>query len=912
MSTTSSIPHSNRSFGLFMALVLILSLTGASPALGMKLQDATALDAAPWTPPTPSYRIEVTADGLYTLDYAYLSAAGLPVSTLDPRTFRMFYMGSEIAIRVVGEDDGVFAPGDAVLFYGRGVDSLFLEGLAPTNKYTGTSIFWLTYGGANGLRMATRDGSVAGTSATAFEHHERLGRNYFYFSTYPFVEDADHWYDNWLRTASTASRTWSFTAANVATTGAATLTVDLLGYREGAHHIKLYVNNNLVLDGSPTWTNLVPYQAQASVPKAYLVNGSNVVKVELTYDAPKTSDEVYVNWVDIRYQDTHVAENNVLAFNNLVAGDWRYDVSNFATSDVEVYDVTDLKDVRLFNGATVSGAGPYTVGFGDSTTGTRRYLALTPAARLAPLATAIKPVSYPTSTYARADLAAPGYGAQYIILTHSAFWNEAGTLALWRDRDFDVAMVDVQQVYDQFNGGQTSAEAIHDFLAYAYTHWSPQPTYVVLLGDGSYDIRNYRYSVTTYIPPYLHLADPTMGETAADNRFVTITGNDLVPEMHLGRLPANTPAEAAAMISKITAYEDWRKCTCAAWNLNNLFISDDLEGGGGDFYAYSDTIADGYADAPANTIKFIPTPPYVTTKAYLGQTCDVSGNPDPATGCRSFIHDTLEGQGALLVSYVGHSTKAKWAIEALMDESLLSTINRTGQNAACLPVALPMTCYEGSYHDPTATALGEGAVRMPAQGFIASWSPTGFGLASGHDWLERGVVLALLVNGVERLGPATTYGKQYLVDNNEPGAYEDLLDTFVLIGDPGLRVKTQQVCSQIPTAVRVASFAATRSVRGVKVSWQTEDELDALGFRVMRRAPGESDFSPIGPDLIVAQNAGSSRGAAYEYLDLEARQAGVYQYALEILKVNGTSELYGDAQVTIPRSRLRLIPKPTQ
>ena len=67
-----------------------------------------------------------------------------------------------------------------------------------------------------------------------------------------------------------------------------------------------------------------------------------------------------------------------------------------------------------------------------------------------------------------------------------------------------------------------------------------------------------------------------------------------------------------------------------------------------------------------------------------------------------------------------------------------------------------MTCFEGSYHDPTTTALAEAAVRMPVNGFIASWSPTGFGLVSGHDYLEKGVVFGPLHENVERLGPATT------------------------------------------------------------------------------------------------------------------------------------------------------------
>ena len=36
------------------------------------------------------------------------------------------------------------------------------------------------------------------------------------------------------------------------------------------------------------------------------------------------------------------------------------------------------------------------------------------------------------------------------------------------------------------------------------------------------------------------------------------------------------------------------------------FVADDLEGGGGNFYEYSDKIADGYVDEPANTVKLIP------------------------------------------------------------------------------------------------------------------------------------------------------------------------------------------------------------------------------------------------------------------------------------------------------------------
>ena len=47
------------------------------------------------------------------------------------------------------------------------------------------------------------------------------------------------------------------------------------------------------------------------------------------------------------------------------------------------------------------------------------------------------------------------------------------------------------------------------------------PLYVVLVGDGSFDPRQYRAdSPPTFIPPYLADVDPWAGETAADNRYV--------------------------------------------------------------------------------------------------------------------------------------------------------------------------------------------------------------------------------------------------------------------------------------------------------------------------------------------------------------------------------------------------------
>ena len=778
-------------------------------------------------------------------------------------------------------------------------DSLFYDGLTPTNKYTGANIYWLTYGGAAGVRMGTKDGSASGSTPGPFPHRlhlESLTRNVQYVSAYPKQFDADHWYD-WTMmptgTAGSLSKSYSFDIVHLATPVPAYPTVPdglvkvaMLGGYNGAHNLRMYVNANLVFEQANLWSNFDPVTAQAAILSSYFREGSNTIEVQV-YNAGKNLDFVYPNWIEVTYYDDYFAEGDSLAFENRTAGAWRYGVRGFSSSEIEAYDVTDMNAVRRFVNAAVAGSGPYAFSFGDATAATGRYLAVGANGWLKPARMEL--VVGQSSMYTPADLRS--FGADYIIITHSDFWADAYRLARWRDQDFAVALVDVQQVYDQFNGGLRSAEAIHDFFAYAYTNGTPQPKYVVLLGDGTYDLRNYASGSATYIPPYLYLADPTIGETAADNRFVTLTGNDNMPEMHLGRLPANTPTEAKDMVDKIIAYESPAQCRCDSWNYNTLFVTDDWQVGDGDFYAYSDKIADG----------FVPKPPYSVTKAYLGQTCDVVGNPDPATGCQSLIKSTLENPGALFVSYVGHASKDQWAAEKLMNEPLLRTIN----NGPCLPIVLPMTCYEGSFHDPTTNALAEVAVRMPVHGFIASWSATGFGLPSGHDYLEQGVVQALLTNGFERLGPATTYAKRYLLDHAAPGTYDDLLDTYGLLGDPGLQVKTAPFCERA-TGVHIASFGAKAAADGVTVSWQTEDELDMMGFRVLRRADAEPAFAPIHSDVIVSVHSGSAQGNEYTYVDRLALQPGLHHYALEIVKVDGTSEQYGDAEVNTLQKALYL------
>lgn len=762
---------------------------------------AVAAATAAWTPPQPGYKILVREEGLYQLTRTDLAAAGLPVTQLDPRTLRMFNETQEVAIRVIGQDDGVFDAQDVVLFFGQGADT----------RYTDTNVYWLTHGGALGLRMSTRNSVAGGTATPTFFSSVKKEDNTVYDVDLPLLPGYDHWYGQQISAVGANNR--GSASINVATpelaagSADASVSVMLGAITAGTHHVRIYINPTShpasVFDGTWDGINTV-HLISASFPQSYLSStGSNVVKIELINDQTgRAADLVRLDWVRVGYQRNFVAANDRLFFGGDTPGARRYNVTGFSSNDIELYDVTDpLRTARIdwtveppagvklflplvlkrhtssaaaWNVATVSGKlAASTLVFGDNQTTPRRYLAQVSAQRLSPLSITLDQPS---------SLQASSLGADTIIITHADFKTAIQPLANLRSsQGLRVQIVDVQDIYDEFGGGLMSAEAIHDFVAYAYGAWArPAPKSVLLVGDGTYDFRHYRYATPTFIPPYLEMVDIDGSETATDNRFVTATAGDVLPDLDIGRLPVNSPAETTAMVNKILAYEAQ---SSAAWMQQVLFITDDLlDSGGGNFYEYSDGIADGYASHNGSSVKILPTE-YTPNKVYMGQTCDLA-DQNPSVECRAQIIDKINA-GSLLVSYVGHGQKTYWALEHLYDAAALANISNAGR----LPVLLPMTCYEGYFVDPAETSLAELGVRAENKGAVASWSPTGYGLAPGHDFLERGFFLALFYDQA-KLGAAATQGKLYLVANAS-GNYLDLVDTFALFGDPDLRVPVQ-------------------------------------------------------------------------------------------------------------------------
>ena len=235
---------------------------------------------------------------------------------------------------------------------------------------------------------------------------------------------------------------------------------------------------------------------------------------------------VYPDWVEVSYQAAARAYDDNLYIESIAAGANEVVVEGFSDDEVKIYDIRDPLHPVLIDAPLAQLDGTtYTQHFWDANLAGPTYYLSTDAKLATP-----KAIEQPVQDGTPSLLTSPANQADYIAIVHRDLWDAIDPLLDHRSDDdgFAVAKVDVQQIYDEFSYGRRDPEAIRSFLAYAYRSWkgtsgnAEAPQYVVLVGDGHYDFTGVSgTTLPNLVPPYLLDIDPWIGETAADNRFVS-------------------------------------------------------------------------------------------------------------------------------------------------------------------------------------------------------------------------------------------------------------------------------------------------------------------------------------------------------------------------------------------------------
>jgi len=712
------------------------------------------------TAATPTLKIAIAQDGIYQLTRADLVGAGLDLTGSDPRTIKVRHRGVEIPIYVPGEDDGTFDAADSVLFYGTAIDDL----------YTSENVYWLTAGGTPGQRMEARNGTPGGATVPAhFLATMHAEQDTYYWQSMPDGEGQDHWF--WGdRLTAPATQSVTATLHNVSTTAStATVRARLKGRTSiGAvfpdHHTRLYLNGTQIDD--QVWDDQAIYDHEVTVAHNLLNEGDNVIRVESVGDTGAVVDQIHVNWIELDYWDAYVAENDQLCFGPPAAGTYQFQVSQFTDSDVQVFDVTDSAHAAILTGTTtVADGGRYTLHFQDSAGAGTRYLALTSAQHKSPARIVLdQPSSWKS----------PTNGADYVIIAHEDFYASAQRLALHRQdtSGLRAATVKIDDVYDEFNYGIFNPQAIRDFLAYAYHNWvSPGPAFVVLVGDATHDYKdNLGTGTQNYVPSQIIETDE-LGQTPSDNWFVLVSGDDILPDMWIGRLGVQSVSQADDVVDKIIRYE--QHPPDRSWNSQALLVADD---GDTSFKTISEQIA---GLLPAH---------YTAHKVYADTYPPGDPTPDIAAAINA---------GTIVVNYSGHGHVSGWGqwtgSQYIFERSDIQALDNTHK----LPVVTIANCLNGFFTGPqTEVSTAEAFLRLKDRGAVAVWASTGLGYASGHRVLMSEFYETIFHSPGHTLGAATSAAKVEAYTQNS--AWGELVQTFVLFGDPATQLYYPYVESTVP------------------------------------------------------------------------------------------------------------------
>ncbi len=664
----------------------------------------------------PAVKIGVKQEGWYRVSMAELLAAGLNPNA-DPRNLKVFVDGQEIPIVVKNAPSG--SP-DAVEFYAVGLDSV------SSNIRT----YWVVATDTPGLRISPQSGKAGTITAGSFPYTVQRKDRTIYFSALKNGEKENFFGP----VVSSSPIDQTLTLTHVAQSDAsATLEVAMQGVTRLAHAVTITLNGEAV--GTLNFAGQAAGVARLSIPQSKLKEGSNIVRLT---GGSSGQDVSLIDSISITYQHSYIADSDAL---QLTAEAGRQiTIDGFTSASVRVVDATNPDSVQELAATVKSGKSGFSVTATAQGSGDRTLLAFGDSQVRHPVSIVYNQPSNWRQSTTSADL---------IIITRQDFMTSVQPLVSARqNQGLSVAVVDVEDIYDEFSFGHKSPQALKDFILYARNSWATPARFALLVGDGSFDPKDYLgYGNADLVPS--KLIDSQFVETASDDWYAD-SNEDGLAEIAVGRLPVRTAQEAAVMISKIVAF-DRQGVTNSV-----LLVSDSNDG-------YN------FEAASAQVRGIIPAGINVE-QIDRGQVGTLTA--------KSQLIDAI-ARGQKIVNYTGHGNATIWRDNLLTAADARKLTNRTH-----LPLFVTMSCLNGYYQDPVLDSLAESLMKAERGGAVAVWASSGLTEPSGQVVMDRQVFQFILnsTGSGMRLGEAVLGAKASVYDG-------DLRRTWILFGDPTMRLR---------------------------------------------------------------------------------------------------------------------------
>ena len=791
------------------------------------------------------YKLLVENDGVYVVTGRELEKAGADLSTIDPATLSLTNRGNQVPIMVEGDGDGRLDPDDRILFIGEhnsGDDTYY-------SWFSETNVYWLTWGSGVGSRFVEISGLADGTEADTLRSaqvHVHLEQDRIYERILGMPrEDLDHWFWQYMNLGEKLDL--KLPISHAVQDGTFEVKVGLQGLTHLSvspdHHVLFKMNGEKI--GDAVWDNQKQFNFSSQQLSSELLGEENVLTISLPGDLPLVNvDKVMLNWVEIDYERSLVASNDSLRFTADNTSGKILALRSFSTPDVYIL-TTNGQRIKDFT--VVPTADGYSFYFASRFTLPENFI-IVGKNRLKKV---VDIVSDQPS-----DLMSGGNGADYIIITHKDFEEQAQKLADYRaGQGLRTMVVDVQDVYDEFSYGIYDPRAIKRFLKYAYENWQrPAPLYILLLGDTTHNMdkkvareSNYR----TFVPTMMEYT-VSWGMTSSDNYFVAISGDDPLPDMFISRMPANTPEEASIMVQKTIDYEtaapitEWRRHVYLLTGNDEFFETSAR-------YLYDNYIPQRFVTDWLSTDY---------RSRHFGSTEEMV----------RYINN-----GQILLNFIGHGGGGVYFdSELFLTEDVARLANKNKY-----PIAFSLTCFIGHFDNPNMPSLSEDLLKARDKGIVAHFGSSGRAYLWGDYFLNNALFDAIFNKNMHRLGEVVSYGKYEMI--RRTNSYWDHVKNYILMGDPALLINLPSDAIKLQLSKVALSdgdqLVVSGTVTGAKsgrIILSAFNDLDSLLVQKefsLQDGKFQVDLLTIDADMRKAWSASGGKGIVRAYFSNDEMDA---------------------------------------
>jgi hypothetical protein len=599
-------------------------------------------------------------------------------------------------------------------------------------------MYYLVVGPQAGKRMSTvvlRPG-VSGVRVNNYDQ-SLLFKERFNYLLDIINGDAENYFGHFVNTAN-SNFTINLPGADSTAGALVNLKVKLIGYAAVAHAVNVTVNGTAVGQATGAAGAGKVVLLDTMIPSSLLVNGNNFIGTANTTQP----DFNFFDSVEITYKRKYAAAQNSIAFT--MPNYKRTTVSGFTSANVRLFDTTFDGEPMLVLG-TVPVQNGATFDLNIPAYRNRSMFAVEDSALKSPAS---------ISANGPSTLSTAAHNGQMIIITHRNFITQANQWADYRrSQGTAVEVVDVEDVYDEFNYGVLSANSIRDFLNFAKSTWQTPPQYILLIGDGSYDTRNYEGTgYWNLIPAKMYdsvsVASAVM-ETTSDDALADFN-NDGLAEIAIGRIPARSTANVTTALNATMRFET----LSATENLSRGAVLHYDNPSGWDFLGTSMVLRD---QLPSGT------PTVLVPRS--------DANPNA-----TFVSEVNNGR--YLVNFAGHGTLGSLASAGNFNSghvSLLTNANRPS-------VFTMLTCLTGYFHNVGFASLSEFLISSDTAGIAAAWA------SSGETTPDIQTIMGARFYGQVAAGP-TRIGDLIIDAKTVLHSSRDVQLSWVLIGDPMLKMR---------------------------------------------------------------------------------------------------------------------------